>query len=132
MTVPIVKGFPHHVLIAHFQDDHLSFRISSCPGPPKCQTYDEATWPDRFTCRCVDPQCDCRDGDHNGCSKYGFWVEPIGPACQCKPITDTCGLADWLGELGEEMITGEFVVAVNADVEWPGDYPVFKITGEHI
>lgn len=102
-----------------------------CSDPEGCtDVYQETTWPDDFTCRCVDPECLCRQGDHSGCSDYGRHIQGLGPECQQVPV-EGCGLIVWLDELGEEALDVWEGVTVEVPVSacWETeDGPVFRVS----
>ena len=91
------------------------WKVTKCPGPEYgCRTYEEA----KCTCDCFS----CSKDDHWECENY----LATGTPCNMK-LMETCGLEDYLGEIGSEMIAGSTTVKVKAMHEWRGDYPVIKL-----
>jgi len=75
----------------------------------------EGTWPNDFTCRCVEADCACREGLHDECGEFGGQSDVVGPECRCA-LEDGCWVLDWWDATGGELLSGD----------WPKDasYPI--------
>lgn len=101
-----------------------SWKVEVCPGPEHCRVFEETK------CRCAG--CDaCAASEHWECANHEDENHGhVGPGCSIRLMTDACGLDDWLGNIGSEMIAGEAKVTVDATVKWEDpEYPVFELGG---
>ncbi len=87
-----------HYLTIEGDDDRFIVTKIECAGDCGAGEYDDGDWPDATTCRCEDPLCPCRDGDHGGCSEYGGYIFDLGDECRCHP-TGRC----WYVSLAEAI-----------------------------
>lgn len=97
------------------------WKVEECPGPEHCKVFEETE------CRCAG--CDaCFAGDqHWECANHADENHAWAPGCSIR-LMPTCGLDDWLGNIGSEMISGEVQVTVDATARWEDpEYPVFDL-----
>ena len=105
-----------HRLVVTIGTDGWTNVAIECPHehPRPCAGYEEGKWPDDATCRCADPACPCRQGDHGGCSEFGGYVADVGPMCRCEPM-DECWYSHAVAEVGGEMLH----LAAPLAASWP-------------
>lgn len=98
------------------------WRVAECPGPEHCKTYVEGD------CRCTLETCPCRSGEHWNCDEYeDDNNSDIAPGCSIR-VMDSCGLDDYLGDIGGDMIDGEVTMFVMATHRWEGTFePMFHL-----
>lgn len=90
----------NHTLVVVFEDEYIDIQIQcGHTGDDRpCASYSEGTWPNEVACRCEDPECPCRDGEHGECADFGY-VDDMGPACRCVP-NDECWYTHAVSEVG--------------------------------
>lgn len=104
----------NHLLHVKVGGGYASLRLECLPGHDH-GSLTERKWPSDADCRCTDVACDCRVGDHGGCSEFGGIVEGIGGyECRCDRDDSECWTQAWLDEGGTDSLVGD---------GWPEDGP---------
>lgn len=119
---------PTHIILAILGDEGSLYwwGVESCPGTEGgCITLTESV----DGCRCTDPDCPCRAGEHWSCDDWDSDnLSDIGPGCSIEP-TKSCGIADYIDGVGGEMImASDLTIRFAARHEWQDPtYPVLRI-----
>ena len=111
-----------HIIVATLRGyDSVGYEFE-CSDPENCgEVFTETDWPDLVTCRCKGLDCECRDGEHDSCYEYGYWIGDMGTACRMVPV-EGCGLIVWFDELGEEAMSvwAGPKIRIEVTAEWEG------------
>lgn len=95
----------HTLTVTLDEDGHAIIGIQCLwdgdPTERPCGSYTDGPWPDENTCRCTNGDCGCREGDHDDCYEYGFYIENIDTACRAEP-TGECWFVGSMDAVGSE------------------------------
>ena len=118
---------PRHTIQFTVEDEGFvrGWKVVGCPGPEHCEGWIETG------CKCGDGfnLCiACQEGNHYECFRFEDDNHAIAPGCSIKRM-DTCVMAEWLDNIGADMIAGQATMTVKAWARWVGEYPVLEMAG---
>lgn len=119
-----------HTVHIKLEDESWPQLTIECTDRATCgPVYNERGegWPDEFTCHCVDPDCACREGDHDACGGDTVFVDDMGPSCRLDADSDSCWFQHAIEECGFEMIhmPEPLTFTIQADLRGAGwDNPI--------